>query len=124
MVLVIEKNQEANGYDNNVDVSESIECTLQETNDDNVESSHSEEYDFPELTIEYLVKEIELLSTTKSTGSDDISVKILKIHTCYKMIFVVVIINLVFALDIHLKTPFYAWLMIGLPKLTKATFVR
>ena len=69
--------QEANGYDNNVDVSESIECPLQETNDDNFESSHSEEYDLPELTIEYLVKEIELLSTTKSTGSVDISVKIL-----------------------------------------------
>ena len=70
--------QEANGYDNNVVVSESIERTLQETNDDNFESSHSEKYDLPELTIEYLVKEIELLSTKKSTGSDDISVKILK----------------------------------------------
>ena len=70
--------QEANGYDNNVDVSESIECPVQKTNDDNFESSHSEEYDLPELTIEYLVKEIELLSTKKSTGSDDISVKILK----------------------------------------------
>ena len=171
--------QEANGYDNNVDVSESIECPLQETIDDNFESSHSEEYNLPELTIEYLVKEIELLSTKKSTGSDDISVKILKalrgasnvleslvyisnlslnsgtypiiwlgallkfdqflrpvtarvlritgpfhcfplsrkssknlfkkpfIHTCYKMISFV-IINLVFALDIHVKSPFYA----------------
>ena len=51
--------QEANGYDNNVDVSESIECPVQKTNDDNFESSHSEEYDLPELTIEYLVKEID-----------------------------------------------------------------
>ena len=58
--------QEANGYDDSVDVSESIECPLQETNDDNFKSSHSEEYDLPELTIEYLVKEIELLSTKKN----------------------------------------------------------
>ena len=47
-------------------------------NNDSFESSHhSEEYELPEVTIEYLIKEIDLLSTKKSTGSDDISVKIL-----------------------------------------------
>ena len=70
--------QEAICYEGNVGVSVRNEFSFVQESNVTLESSHREEYDLSELTIEYFVKEIELLSIKKSTGSDDISVRILK----------------------------------------------
>ena len=70
--------RETNGHVNNAEVLDNIDCIFRGATGDNSNTMENEEYDLPEMTIEYLVKEIDILSTSKSTGSDDISVKILK----------------------------------------------
>ena len=52
--------------------------TLYERGGAGLASSQSEEYNLPHVTLEYLLQEINQLCVKKSTGSDDIPVKILK----------------------------------------------